>query len=374
MLSIGIPKETAAGETRVAATPDSLRRLLGEGVEVVVEAGAGEAAGFRDADYEAAGARVADAAAVWSCPVVCKVRRPALAELEGAAEGVLVVGLLEPHRDEGLFERLAALRASAIAMERIPRITRAQGMDALSSQANIAGYRAVIEAAAALQRFFPMMMTAAGSARPARVVVLGAGVAGLQAIATARRLGAVVEAFDVRPEVAEQVQSLGASFIDIRLEEDAHGEGGYARELSADSQQRLRDALGERLLDADVVISTALVPGRRAPLLIEAKTVERMRRGAVIVDLAAASGGNCELTRADEIVRVGDVTILGPTNLPARLATDASQFYARNVANLMGLLLHREDGDASLVLDTGDAIVDAALVVHEGDIRHAPTS
>lgn len=368
---VGIPAETAPGEARVAATPDTVRKLLALGAQVRVQAGAGTQAWFDDAAYAAAGAQLTDAAGAWAADIVLKVRAPQAHELPGLRAGSLVVGLLEPHHEAGL-AALAQAGVSAIALERIPRISRAQGMDVLSSQAGIAGYRAVIEAAARARRFLPLMMTPAGTAKAARVVVLGVGVAGLQAIATARRLGAQVEAFDVRPETREQVLSLGAKFIDIDVGEAGAGSGGYARELSAQAQQRQQELLADRLAAADVIITTALVPGRAAPVLVRPEVVARMRPGSVIVDLAAAAGGNCPLTRADEIIEHGGVTLVGITNFPSLMATDASTFFARNVLALLELLLRRE-GDAApaVTLDCADEIINAALLVQAGQRRNA---
>jgi H+-translocating NAD(P) transhydrogenase subunit alpha len=316
----------------VALVPDAVSRLTGTGFDIVVERGAGAKASFLDEAYADAGAEVADG--VWDADGVVKVRKPTGDEVQQLREGQLLIGFLEPLTDAAGIERLAARGVHAFAMESIPRITRAQPMDALSSQATVSGYKAVLVAAERLPRFFPMLMTAAGTVAPAKVLVLGAGVAGLQAIATAHRLGAVVSGFDVRPVVKEQVESLGATFLDLGIigEETA---GGYARELTEDEQQRQQEALAERIPDYDVVVTTALVPGRPAPKLIPAQAVARMRPGSVIVDLAAETGGNCELTEPGEIVERDSVTIVGLTNLPSTMPFHASQLYARNVSALL---------------------------------------
>ena len=370
-VAVGVPAETAAGEARVAATPDTVRKIVAQGAQVRVQAGAGVQAWFDDAAYAAAGAQITDAAGAWGADVVLKVRAPQAHEIGLLRPGALLIGLLEPHHGAGL-DALAQAGVSAIALERIPRISRAQAMDVLSSQAGIAGYRAVIEAAARARRFLPLMMTPAGTAKAARVVVLGVGVAGLQAIATARRLGAQVEAFDVRPETREQVLSLGAKFIDIDVGEAGAGAGGFARELSTQAQQRQQELLADRLAAADVIITTALVPGRAAPVLVRPEVVARMRPGSVIVDLAAAAGGNCPLTQADEVIDHGGVTLVGITNFPSLMATDASTFLARNVFALLELLLHREgEAPPAVVLDCADEIINAALMVQAGQRRDA---
>jgi NAD(P) transhydrogenase subunit alpha len=316
----------------VALVPDAVSRLMKTGFDIVVERGAGAAASFPDEAYAEAGAELADG--VWDADGVVKVRKPTGNEVQQLREGQLLIGFLEPLTDAAGIERLAAHGVHAFAMESIPRITRAQPMDALSSQATVSGYKAVLIAAERLPRFFPMLMTAAGTVAPAKVLVLGAGVAGLQAIATAHRLGAVVSGFDVRPVVKEQVESLGATFLDLGIigEETA---GGYARELTEDEQQRQQEALADRIPDYDVVVTTALVPGRSAPKLIPAHAVARMRPGSVIVDLAAETGGNCELTEPGEIVEHDNVTIVGLTNLPSTMPFHASQLYARNVSALL---------------------------------------
>jgi len=352
---IGVPRETQPGERRVALVPDVVARLAGGGFEVSVERDAGTAASFRDAAYEEAGGRVADD--VFDAEAIVKVRKPSDDEVERLREGQLLVAFLEPLTDPEGVERLASRGVVAFAMESIPRITRAQPMDALSSQSNVAGYKSVLLAAERLPKFFPMLMTAAGTVPPAKVLVLGAGVAGLQAIATARRLGAVVTGFDVRPVVKEQVESLGATFLELGVsgEETA---GGYARELSEGEQQRQREELAERIPDYDVVVTTALIPGRPAPLLIPAAAVEAMRPGSVIVDLAADAGGNCELTQPGEEIEHGGVRIVGFTNVASTMPAHASQLYARNVAALLQHLAP----DGTLSLDWDDEITAGTCV------------
>ncbi|MFQ5481252.1 MAG: Re/Si-specific NAD(P)(+) transhydrogenase subunit alpha [Nitrospinaceae bacterium] len=369
-MKIGIPKESFPGETRVGATPDSIKRFSKKvkGLIYQVESDAGRGAHFLDASYAALGAEIVNAKTAWSADIICKVQRPTPQEVGRMQEGALLVSLIDPFTDDGLMEKLAAKKVDAIGLELIPRISRAQSMDVLSSQANIAGYRAVLEAAHLFGRFFPTLMTSAGSAKPARVVILGVGVAGLQAIATAKRLGANVLAFDVRPEVKEQVESLGAKFIDIDIGEDGSGSGGYAKELSAEAKQRQQDALQEQLKKADIVITTALIPGRPAPLLVTEEAVLGMEPGSIIVDMAAANGGNCALTKKDETITVHDVTILGETNLLASMPSDASNFYGRNLINLLELIIKAEDPPTKH-LDLEDEIIAAALVTHAGAVR-----
>ena len=357
-VKVAVPRETAPGERRVALVPDAAGRLAGSGFEVAVEAGAGDAAAFPDEAYAAAGASVEPRAAVFEgAGVVVKVQKPAPDELAELREGVVLIGFLQPLVDHEGLARLADRGVVAFAMESIPRITRAQPMDALSSQSTVSGYKAVLLAADRLPKFFPMLMTAAGTVAPAKVLVLGAGVAGLQAIATARRLGAVVAGFDVRPVVREQVESLGATFLDLGVRGE-ETEGGYARELSPEEQRQQQVALEQRIPDYDVVITTALVPGRPAPKLIPATAVESMRPGSVIVDLAAETGGNCELTRPGEIAVAGAVTIVGLTNLPSTMPFHASQLYARNVSALLTHLAPKGE----LALDFDDEITAGACV------------
>src|SRR5690349_16241254 len=326
-MHIAVPAETSPGELRVAITPDSVARLVKAGHVVRIQAGAGARAGFPDSAYESAGATVTDGAAVYEgAQLVCRVQPPSGDEIVAIPRGAVLLSLLQPGRNSALLEALAKHGVTALALELVPRITRAQSMDVLSSQSTVAGYKAVLIGAAALPKFLPMLTTAAGNVTPARVFVIGAGVAGLQAIATARRLGGVVSAFDVRPAAREQVQSLGATFVATELVgAGAETTGGYARAQSADEAQRTRDALAAHLREVDLVITTAQIPGRPAPRLITADMIPQMRAGSVIVDLAAESGGNCELTRAGETVRSGPVTILGPVDLPATVPFHASQ-------------------------------------------------
>jgi NAD(P) transhydrogenase subunit alpha len=355
---IGVPRELEPGERRVALVPDAVSRLAAGGFEVVVEPGAGAEASFPDEAYREAGATLAEA--MWEADAVAKVRKPTAEEAARLRSGQVLVGFLEPLTDPDGIRRLADRGVNAFAMESIPRITRAQPMDALSSQATVSGYKAVLIAADRLPRFFPMLMTAAGTVAPAKVLVVGAGVAGLQAIATAHRLGAVVSGFDVRPVVREQVESLGASFLDLGIvgEETA---GGYARELTEDEQRRQQEALEERIPDFDVVVTTALVPGRAAPRLIPATAVAKMRPGSVIVDLGAEAGGNCELTEPGEVVQRDGVTIVGLTNLPSTMPFHASQLYARNVSSLLQHLAP----EGELALDWDDEITAGACVTRE---------
>ena len=355
-MRLGIPKEINAGERRVALVPETVARL-GEGVDVIVEAGAGDAAGFPDAAFTEAGAQTGDP---WSADVVAKVATPTADEVARLRNGQVLIAFLQPLTDTAGVERLRAAGVHAFALESIPRITRAQPMDALSSQATVSGYKGVLIAADRLPRFLPMLMTAAGTIPPAKVLVLGAGVAGLQAIATARRLGAVVSGFDVRPAVREQVESLGATFLDVGVSGE-ETEGGYARELTPEQQAAQQDELQKRIPTFDVVITTAAIPGRPAPKLITAEAVRAMRPGSVIVDLAAESGGNCELTEpGNEIVENG-VTVVGTTNVPSTMPTHASQLLSRNVASLVGLFAR----DGELAIDWDDEIISGSCVTKE---------
>jgi NAD(P) transhydrogenase subunit alpha len=363
-MRIGVPRETARHERRVALVPETVKRLVKAGHVVVVERGAGRDAGFPDAEYEAAGARLGDAAEALGAELVLKVQRPSAEEVPRLADGAILVALLGPATLGDLLQAIAARKVTALAMELVPRITRAQAMDALSSQANLAGYKAVVIGAEAMHRILPMMTTAAGTLAPAKVFVLGAGVAGLQAIATARRLGAVVSAFDVRPVVKEQVQSLGASFVEVPVQ--AEGQGGYAKELAEDQQRRVLEAVGKHIVSQDLVVTTAQIPGRPAPRLVTAEMVRSMKPGAVIVDLAAETGGNCELTKAGEAVDAGGVIVLGPVNVPATLAYHASQTYSRNLQSLLGHLLDKEGKPK---LDLQDEITGAMVVCHAGEVR-----
>jgi len=374
---IGVPREVARGERRVALVPEVVSQLTRADHRVVVERGAGIRAGFTDEAYRSAGCDLADSAAeiYATAQMILKVQRPGRddageAELDRMKEGSVLIGLLQPSGDPALFQQLADRRIIACSMELVPRTTRAQMMDALSSQSTVAGYKAVLLAANALQKFFPMLMTAAGTVRPARVLVIGAGVAGLQAIATARRIGAVVEAFDTRPVVKEQVQSLGAKFVELDFHGDeAQDPGGYARELSKDHIRREKELIHKRALQSDVIITTALIPGKPAPRLIDAETVAAMQPGSVIVDLAGEQGGNCELSVPGETVVRHDVTIIAPLHISSDLAFHASQMYAKNIAALVVLLAPKGE----LNLNFGDDIISAVCVTADGEIRHAPT-
>ena len=367
-MQVAVLKETAPREHRVALTPDSVGRLVKAKVEVVVERGAGAMAGFPDAAFTAAGGRIADdaAGAVSGARVVLKVQPPTDAEVARLPEGALLVSLMRPGSHADLAQRLAARRVSCLALELVPRITRAQTMDVLSSQSTVAGYKAVLVGAAELGKFLPMLTTAAGNIQPARVFVIGAGVSGLQAIATARRLGGVVSAFDIRPAAREQIMSLGATAIAAEtVSASAEGEGGYARAQTEDEAARTMRVIAEQVKDVDLVITTANVPGRKSPILITEATLATMRPGAVIVDLAAENGGNCAATRPGEIVRAHGVTIVGLLNLPATVPFHASQMFGRNVLALLQHLITKE-GD--LVVDLNDEITGAMLVTHEGEV------
>ena len=357
-MKVGVPKETAQGERRVALVPELVSKL--DGIEVVVEQGAGAAASFTDEAFTEAGAAIGDP---WAADLVAKVRKPSDDEVGKLRDGQVLIGFLQPLTDQEGIERLSSRGVTAFAMESIPRITRAQSMDALSSQATVSGYKAVVLAADRLPKFLPMLVTAAGTVVPAKVLVIGAGVAGLQAIATARRLGAVVSGFDVRPVVKEQVESLGAKFLDLGVVGE-ETEGGYARELSEDEQRRQQEELEARIGDFDVVITTALIPGRPAPKLIPQSAIESMRPGSVIIDLAAEAGGNADLTRPDEEVTHNGVTIIGPTNLPSSMPYHASQLYARNVTALVNHLAP----EGELALDFEDEITAGACVTRKEEV------
>jgi NAD(P) transhydrogenase subunit alpha len=367
-MRIGIPRETLEGETRVAATPETVKKYVGGKHTVVVERGAGAAARYPDSAYEAAGATLGSATDALGAELVLKVRAPSAQELAAMTPRAVLVGMLDPFDADGI-GRIAAAGVTAFALEAAPRITRAQSLDVLSSQANLAGYKAVLLAAHHYGRLFPMMMTAAGTLKAARAVVLGAGVAGLQAIATARRLGAVVEASDVRPAAKEQVESLGAKFIDVPFETDeereiAQGVGGYARPMPAAWMARQAALVAERCKQADIVITTALIPGRPAPTLVSQETVEAMKPGSVLVDLAVERGGNCPLSEKGRIVEKHGVTLVGLTNLPALVATDASALYARNVLDFLKLII---DKDGALAVQREDEIVAACLMCEAGN-------
>jgi len=367
---IGVPAEITAGETRVAITPETAKKLKALGHAIRIQSGAGVAASVPDAAYQAVGADITDAAGAYSADIVLKVRCPLESEAPLLKPGSVMVGMLNPFDADGL-QRLAAAQLTAFALEAAPRTSRAQSMDVLSSQANIAGYKAVMMAADAYQRFFPMLMTAAGTVKAARVVILGVGVAGLQAIATAKRLGAVIEASDVRPSVKEQVESLGAKFIDVPYETDeereaAVGVGGYAKPMPASWMARQKIEVAKRVAQADVVITTALIPGRAAPVLVTEEMVKAMKPGSVIVDLAASQGGNCPLTEAGKTVIKHGVTLIGQTNLPALVAADASALYARNLLDFLKLIITKE---GALNVDLQDDIVAACLMTQGGEVR-----
>ena len=375
---IGVPREIASGERRVALVPEVVPQLTRAGHRVLIERDAGLRAGFTDDAYSTVGCELVESAAdiYRQAQMILKVQRPAREEDSGEAEldmmneGTVLIGLLQPAGDPALFQQLAERKIIACTMELVPRTTRAQMMDALSSQSTVAGYKAVLLAANALQKFFPMLMTAAGTVRPARVLVIGAGVAGLQAIATARRIGAVVEAFDTRPVVKEQVQSLGATFVEMDVHiEDAQDAGGYAKELSDRHIRREKELIHTRALQADVIITTALVPGKPAPMLVSAEAVRAMRPGSVIVDLAGEQGGNCELTVPGETIVRHDVTIIAPLHISSELAYHASQMYAKNLAALVTLLAP----NGELNLNFGDDIIDAVCIVADAEVRHKPT-
>jgi len=364
-VQIGVPRESAEGERRVALVPEVVGKLKGEGLDVVVERGAGAGALIPDEQYEQAEARmVDDPAAVYESDVVVKVAPPSAEEVERLhADGVLI-GFLQPLTAGETIKAIAQTGATSFAMESVPRISRAQSMDALSSQANIAGYRGALIGAQELGRFYPMLMTAAGTIRPATVLVLGAGVAGLQAIATARRLGAVVQGFDVRAAVKEQVESLGAKFLEFDLGGDLEGTGGYAKELTPEQQAKQQELMAEAIGKTDVVITTAAVPGRRAPILVTEQAVKLMKPGSVIVDLAAETGGNCELSEPGETVIRHDVKILAPLNVPSTLPEHASQLYARNIQSLLGLMIV----EGELKLDFEDEVIAGACITRGGEI------
>jgi NAD(P) transhydrogenase subunit alpha len=371
-MRIGIPAETRAGETRVAATPETVKKMLAAGHQVLVQQGAGENASIPDADFQAAGATLAAAADVYAqAEIVLKVKAPTAPELAQFKKGAALIGLLSPH-DADLVSAYAKQGIAAFAMEKLPRTTRAQAMDVLSSQANIAGYKAVIVAADQYKRFMPMLMTAAGTVKAARVVVLGVGVAGLQAIATAKRLGAVIEASDVRPAVKEQVESLGGKFIDVPYETDeereaAEGVGGYARPMPQSWLERQKAAVAKRVAQADIVITTALIPGRPAPVLVTEEMVKSMKPGSVIVDLAVEAGGNCPLTELDKTVVKHGVTLVGDPNLAAAVATDASALYARNLLNFLNLLCDPKAGGA-MNINREDDIIAGTLLCLNGEV------
>jgi len=367
-----IAKESSEGELRVAATPETTKRLVSEGLQVVVQAGAGAGANIADSRYSDVGASIAsDAAAAWSgADLVLKVQPPNAGEAGQLKPGAILVTHMWPHKNLTIAKQLADRKVSVLAMDLIPRISRAQVMDSLSSQANIAGYKAVVLAASRLGKYFPLLMTAAGTIQPSRVIIMGAGVAGLQAIATARRLGALVEVSDIRPAVKEQVESLGAKFIDLPMQESGEGQGGYAKEVSAEFLAKQQAVLKAKIATADVVITTAQVPGRPAPRLVTEDMVKAMRQGSIIVDIAADSGGNCELTENNKEVVKHGVLIMGYSNLPNTMPEDASNLYARNIYALVKLL----NDKGTLKLNLEDEIIVGALLTNDGAVRHAPTA
>ncbi len=374
MPNVFVPKERSSGETRVACTPETVKRLVKEGLQLSIEAGAGEAAHLLDDAYREAGATVVpESQATQSAAqadIVLRVAPPSAAQARGLKEGAVLVSFIAPYKNLDTVRALAERKVSCLAMELVPRISRAQSMDALSSQASIAGYKAVILAAAELDKYFPLLMTAAGTIQPAKIVIMGAGVAGLQAIATAKRLGAVVDVSDIRPAVKEQVESLGGRFIDFPMDESGEGEGGYAKELSPEQLKAQQAVVRKKVVAADAVITTALVPGRPAPRLITADMVQEMRPGAVIVDMAVEQGGNCELSKNGKTVIAHGVTIIGHPNLPATVPADASLLYARNIQAL--LLPAIKEG--ALVLDLEDEVIAGALLTHAGEVRHEATA
>jgi NAD(P) transhydrogenase subunit alpha len=366
-MRIGVVRETTPGERRVALVPETVGRLAKGGNEVIVERGAGEASSFPDRMYTDAGATIGDA---WSADLVVKVAKPSDGEIARIRESAVLIAFLQPLTNHDLVRELARRRVTALSMDAIPRITRAQPMDALSSQATVAGYKAVLLAAAALPKFFPMLTTAAGTIAPAKAFVIGAGVAGLQAIATARRLGAVVEAFDTRPVVKEQVQSLGAKFLEVDLGETGEGAGGYAKELSEEAHRKEVELLAKAVKENDIIITTAAIPGRPAPKLITADMVRSMKPGSVIVDLAAETGGNTELTQAGKVIDVDGVRIDGTTNIPSTMPYHASQMYSRNIQSLLGLMITTE---GKLNLDMKDDVIKGTVITMDGEVVHEAT-
>lgn len=370
MPNLFVPSEITEGETRVAATPETVRQLIKAGLTVSVEHDAGSRSFLSDAEFTEAGATiVARDAGFAAADIVAAINAPPLDDLRKMRAGAILMALIAPHRNLDVVRTLAEGKIATFAMELIPRTTRAQVMDVLSSQASIAGYKAALIAAAELPRYFPLLMTAAGTIKPAKVVVMGAGVAGLQALATAKRLGAVVEVSDIRPAVKEQVQSLGGRFIDLPMEESGEGTGGYAKEVSADFLRQQREVLTRHIAAADVVITTALVPGRKAPVLVTREMVEQMRPGSLVLDLAVEAGGNCELTQPGETIHNG-VRILGLANLAATLAHDASLLFSRNIYALVGEFAKKGE----ITLDLDNEIIDGALLTHDGNVRHAATA
>lgn len=368
-MKIGVPMESRSGETRVAMSPDTVKKLKRKGLEVVIQSTAGLAAGFSDSDFQHEGAEVGSEENVYSCDILFKINPPTLDEIAKIKPGTLLLTMLEPYREDNVIAALAQAKVNCFGFELVPRTSRAQSMDVLSSQANIAGYRAVLEAATTYSRFFPMMMTSAGSAKPAKLAVLGVGVAGLQAIATAKRLGCQVEAYDIRPEVKEQIQSLGAKVIEIHVDEEGSGTGGYAKELSEEGKRKQQEQLNEALKKFDIIITTANIPGRKAPILVTEDAVKGMKTGSVIVDMAAANGGNCPLSEAGQTVIKHNVIIVGKTNYPALVPSDSSNFYSKNLMNLLDLVIEKTDAGMQLKFNLEDDIVDATLAVYQGEVR-----
>jgi H+-translocating NAD(P) transhydrogenase subunit alpha len=371
-MKVAVVKETRPGESRVALVPLGVKALLKAGLEVVVESGAGEASSVSDADYLEAGATIAPnaAEAVQGAGMLLHINPPSLSEpdeLSGLSEGTILVSFLNPLGNAPLVRALADRKISSISMEMVPRITRAQSMDALSSQATVAGYKSVLMAADHLPKFLPMFTTAAGTIRPGKALVLGAGVAGLQAIATARRLGAIVEAFDVRPAVKEQVESLGATFLEAEEEVTAEGEGGYAKELSEDQHKKELEMIGKAIVEADIVITTAQIPGRAAPLLITEEMVRSMRSGSVIVDLASESGGNCAVTKSGETINSHGVQVMGPVNIGSTVSVHASQMYSKNIVTLVSEFIGEE---GAVELDFENDVIGPSTVTHAGEVRN----
>ncbi len=364
-IQICVPKEVREGEQRVALVPDIVKRLANDNLQVSIQSGAATLAGYTDADYENATIVDSSSELLGQADITLTVNPATDEQIEQLKDGSVLIGYLNPHSDLERFNKLKQKNISAFSMELIPRISRAQSMDALSSQASIAGYKAVLLASNMLGKFFPMLTTAAGTIRPSKVLVIGAGVAGLQAIATARRLGAIVEGYDVRPAVKEQVESLGAKFVDIEIK--AEGSGGYARELSEEEKQQQQAILAKHVAAADVVISTAAIPGRPSPRIISTEMVEGMKGGSVIVDLAAEGGGNCDLTRIDETVLHQGVKIFGPSNVPSMVGNHASELYAKNLLNFLELLIQ----DGAINIDLEDEIINASLITHAGAIHHS---
>ena len=364
-IQICVPKEVRKGEQRVALVPDTVKRLATEDLLIHIQSGAGELVGYTDADYENASIVTDSKDLLGKADITLMVNPATIEQIEQLKDGSVLIGYMNPHADLQRFNKLKNKNISAFSMELIPRISRAQAMDALSSQASIAGYKAVLLAANILGKFFPMLTTAAGTIRPSKVLIIGAGVAGLQAIATARRLGAIVEAYDVRAATKEQVESLGAKFVDIEIK--AEGDGGYARELTEAEKQQQQEILAKHVASADVIITTAAIPGRTSPRIISTAMVEGMRGGSVIVDLAAEGGGNCELTRADETVLHKGVKIYGPVNVPSMVGNHASEMYSKNLLNFLELLIQ----DGAINIDLEDEIISGSLITHAGAIHHA---